>query len=433
MKTLFAVVLIILPTFLAAQEKGILFLKTDGWQQTLARAKENGKIIFVDCYASWCLPCKQMDNEVYSRDSIGKYANGNFISIKLQLDTSKNDDEHIKMWYKDAHEFLVKYQIKTVPTYLFFLPNGNLVHKAVGAKSEEDFMKLLNAALRPETQYYSLIDDYQNGRLDLSLMPQLAKIAKQCEDTSLAWIIAKDWLNNCLLKAQRPEEVIKRQYIEFVTSFPEIIKLNDLAFTFLSNHSKQINATMKDSNFTERFIDHVISRDVILPFVNVTKKGQNPNWKYLVKTISRRCGATCAERNVLSAKVMWYRKNKNWEKYTQAIVLKYEKYDYGKDSIWVPVILNNNAWEIFQYSFNKRELEKALSWSERSVKFSSFKYVDPVDTWANILYKLGRNEEALALEKIAVDLSPENKAIVENFEKMKAGIPTWPSLAELNE
>src|ERR1700710_7497 len=69
----------------------IHFTKEISWNEILKKAKKDNKYIFIDCYASWCGPCKEMDKEVYTNDTVGNYMNSRFISVKYQLDTSKTD------------------------------------------------------------------------------------------------------------------------------------------------------------------------------------------------------------------------------------------------------------------------------------------------------------------------------------------------------
>ena len=50
------------------------------------------------------------------------------------------------------------------------------------------------------------------------------------------------------------------------------------------------------------------------------------------------------------------------------------------------------------------------------------------DAYANLLYKVGRNQEAIELEERAVTLSAgRNPEIEEHLRKMRAGEPTWPT------
>jgi hypothetical protein len=91
------------------------------------------------------------------------------------------------------------------------------------------------------------------------------------------------------------------------------------------------------------------------------------------------------------------------------------------------VDLNNCAFEVFEYSRNRKELEKALSWVNQSINMMARPFPEEMDTKANLLYKLGRKAEGLSLEEKSVSLAPGDKEIAANYEKMKHGLPTWPA------
>src|SRR5690349_11279787 len=86
-------------TSLNSTDSGIKFNISLSWQQVLEKAKSENKYIFVDCYTTWCKPCREMEKFVYPLDTVGDFFNKNFISIKLQMDTTKNDSEQIKGSY----------------------------------------------------------------------------------------------------------------------------------------------------------------------------------------------------------------------------------------------------------------------------------------------------------------------------------------------
>ena len=43
-----------------AQTQGIMFEPTRSWKKIVEKARSENKLIFVDCYADWCGPCKMM-------------------------------------------------------------------------------------------------------------------------------------------------------------------------------------------------------------------------------------------------------------------------------------------------------------------------------------------------------------------------------------
>ncbi len=84
--------------------QGIKFEHPENWQSLLAKAKTEGKAIFIDCYTTWCAPCKKMDTEVYIDSAVGAFVNTHYISIKLQMDTTKDDSDWIQKWANTAND-----------------------------------------------------------------------------------------------------------------------------------------------------------------------------------------------------------------------------------------------------------------------------------------------------------------------------------------
>ena len=41
-------------------DKGIRFLEGEAWDNVLKMAQEQDKYIFMDCYTTWCGPCKAL-------------------------------------------------------------------------------------------------------------------------------------------------------------------------------------------------------------------------------------------------------------------------------------------------------------------------------------------------------------------------------------
>ena len=61
---------------------GIQFHKGT-WAEALDLAKKDNKLIFLDVYASWCGPCKQLKKRTFSNAKVGAYFNEHFINVSL--------------------------------------------------------------------------------------------------------------------------------------------------------------------------------------------------------------------------------------------------------------------------------------------------------------------------------------------------------------
>lgn len=126
MKYILFIIFIHCTLFVHAQE-GINFLNIS-FEDALQKAKEENKLVFVDCYTSWCGPCKQMAEEVFTDKELGIFFNKNFISVKY--DTDKPENKYI----------VELYDIQFLPTFLFIRPDRILQHKIIGGWNLKEFL-----------------------------------------------------------------------------------------------------------------------------------------------------------------------------------------------------------------------------------------------------------------------------------------------------
>jgi len=93
-----------------SQEIGIIFLdiKLDSAYNLV---KLENKLVFVDCFTTWCGPCKYMDANVFTNDSVADYFNDNFINVKLDMEKGEGE------------VFAGRYRVRSYPTYMFLVCN----------------------------------------------------------------------------------------------------------------------------------------------------------------------------------------------------------------------------------------------------------------------------------------------------------------------
>ena len=413
------------PLIMNAQEdRGIRFEQGLSWQEVQAKAKAENKYIFVDCFASWCGPCKAMDKNIYPTEAAGNSMNDKFIAIKVQMDTSRQDNEMVKSLYADAHSLMQQYKVTAYPTFLFFGPDGKIVHRDLGYKNLDDFVKLSENALNIDKQYYTLLEKYREDKKDYASMPYLIKITKVLGDGNLAEAISQDYLQNYLYRLT-DDALYTPENIAFMRS--SIHNSKGKAFDLFYHHADKVDQIMKWKDYSQAVVDYVITQEEIDP--NLWKDKipvtEHPDWNKIARAITEKYNKGFAERNILNAQLKWYEFNKDWSQLVKYNVLKIEK--YGLDTTGLGSLNANNImwYVIFMHSNDSVILNKALRWQEIIVRIHP-DIAGCVDTYANLLYKLKRRQEALEWENKAVSLTPKDQDILDNFTKMQKGEQTWP-------
>lgn len=401
------------------------------WLQILAKAEHQEKYIFVDCYATWCKPCKMMDKNVYVNEKISEYINDNFISVKFQFDTSSFDDETVKRRYKDAKEILDKYHVSSFPTFLFFSSSGKLLHKGFGYKNQDDFMTILKSACDTNKQFYTLIDKYKHNNISHTLLPSLSNMARSLGESNLSREIGHDYLMNYLYNLSN-NEILTKENVEYMDQYVQ--SSNEKGFDLFLRYSDRINVLMGKNNFAFGVIQRVVTTEEIDSILSKkTNDSNDPNWNYFINRIKKKYGASTAGRVVTDAQLKWYRQKKNWNKLAKVYISKTEQYGLDTSGI-AKYFANNMIWELFfEHNNDKALINKGIKMMEVVMKGESNSTF--FDTYANLLYKAGRVKEGIKWEERAMEYDIENakrnkrspKSLYSStLEKMRVGEPTWP-------
>lgn len=410
----------------AQQNTGIQFTNNLSWEQIKSKARAENRYIFLDVYTTWCGPCKQMAKDIFPLKEVGDFYNANFINVKVQIDVTKNDDDEVKAWYKDAQQIAKTYTIQAFPTYLFLNPQGELVHRVLGGSSADRFISRGKDALNPDKQYFSLKRQYEAGKQDLNSLFKLVNAAVEADDQAFIPVIARKYFST-------PREL----------NTPDVIKLlpyattrsSDVGFTFFLNNSAFADSVL-GKGVSEGIVKTVILNEQVIPqlrsgeikqngpmvmYTGETKK--SVNWPAIKKNLELKYPQFSNEIYLKSRKLYF-----EWEADFINFALTMDKYIADFPDQQNKYELNNLAWWVFEKNNDPKVLKSALLWSKMTLEGSTAKEVMFMDTYANLLYKLGRKQEAIELETEAVKLSGEkdnNGDFHKVLSKMKKGEKTW--------
>ena len=145
-----------------AQNRSITFEQTQEWKKIVKKAKKEKKLIFIDCYTSWCGPCKMLASKVFTQDVVADYFNATFVNAKFDME---KDEDGVML--KD------KYGVKAFPTLLFIDPvTQEAVHRMVGAGEAEWLIAGAKLANDPENNLSAMMKRYAAGERGADFLKQ---------------------------------------------------------------------------------------------------------------------------------------------------------------------------------------------------------------------------------------------------------------------
>lgn len=418
------------------------------WKEVLEKAKLTSKPIFIDVYTSWCGPCKKMSKEIFPLAEVGKVFNANFVCY--QIDAEKGE----------GIEIAKKYEVMSYPTYLFIKADGTLFSRSLGSMEAEKFIAVSKTAIadmndpKPlsewEKEYVEkkndpiFMLDYINKRL------KLGKPTTQLFDEYLALLPNDQRASNEIVQIYQKES---RNITINSLAFTNLLDNKTLFFPKLGGYVYVFMNSAIDNSFreacnskNEQLLQQVVDANEKLPKTPQSKLKEELYMNYYKKTnhldkyISNAtiyCDSSLM--TITSDSIA-----KTDKKVLQLFETTQSKALIGKiDSTQLAQLkdymahasrniysqaLNEVAWGFFEKVADVKALENALRWSRRSLEIYPDNHMY-IDTYANLLYKLGQNEKAIMKETEALNFAKNAKSDTKGYEetlkKMNSGEKTW--------
>lgn len=133
------------------------------FSEARAQAKSAEKMMLVDVFADWCVPCKKLDKAVFKDPESGNFINEHFVSVKI--DGEKGE----------GPELMDRFSISGFPTILVLDADGNEIDRIVGFGDKQGFLSILN--------------DYVNGVNTIAYWQKKAE--ENPEDTQALIVVAE--------------------------------------------------------------------------------------------------------------------------------------------------------------------------------------------------------------------------------------------------
>lgn len=354
------------------------------WVETLAKAKKEHQLIFLDAYTSWCGPCKQMNKRVFTNTEVGRLFNAKFLCIRIDVEKEK------------ALGLDQLYDIAAFPALLFLDQEGKVVHRVCGYRNAQRLIEDANTALDPQKRLLHYQQQFTDGnRAETFLRTYIQKLIGSC--TNPANVVEAYW------KTQKPKHYTHvfnwMMYLKFVRDI----------------RSKQFIYLLENLDTFRHIYGHDPDAYIVHTYKNALSSLGKSYWK------------AASEKSQHAKQILErYEKCKQLirsQKYAEstAIICEFDLifYDHlgwyqdyaqtathyvahGIASPHRADKLNQIAWKYYEHIDNPKDLQNALKWIKISLEIVE-SYAN-LDTYAALLFKTGdlQKGQEMALKAIEI-------------------------------
>ena len=354
-------------------QDGIKFGK-QSFVQTLEQAKKENKLIFLDAFASWCGPCKLLDQNVFPKKEVGDYFNANFLNL------------HIDMEKGEGIEIAKKYGIYSYPTLLFIDGDGKVVYKAVGYMSPQELISIAKEAANPENTLENKIAKFEAGEKDPEFLMGLIKNTNS-SDFSLAQKVATRYFQT------RTDTTYSKEEAGMLLFFTKTT--DDDLYKIFTAKKAELSTLIPESYLAE--YDKQLKLNTVLQ-KSFDANTQRINEPIFIAEGTKIYGEKEAKQLLNKINMDLFFTQKKYDDYAKSALNYYQNpTDFATDE------LNNVAWNFYLYVTDKTLLTQVTQLCLEGIKKEENS--QNTDTLANIYYKLGDNKNAKLWAKKSIEIA----------------------------
>ena len=410
------------------------------WQETVAKAKAQNKPIFIDFFTTWCGPCKQLEQKVYSKPEVIQKMNANFINFKIDAEKGEGPD------------LARKFEVSAYPFLVWADKNQNVLLTDAGYMPVSEFLKSVDNALNQyrEGRLEDYETQYRAGKRDATFLADFI-------NKRHAMVVDNRELVEQYLLAIPTAEQTSEKTLKLLSE--NTFTLNGKAIELLQNQAvfkkygistlETVSATMMEyfrNALRTKNIDLLEKLAGLNLKLNPIEAGrQNERYRMeFYKSTNNTPKYLETAQNLADKYLMNVSKeelNKQNLAHFQEFMLPYRtgkqdsvkigkvRFDAMKKlhsryaSINFASDLDGLAEEFYKNVSEKPVLQKAIMWAKRANEIDETP--DYWNTYAHLLYKMGIRSEAIAAEEKALNLAKTLKGLTFKYEeelaKMKDG------------
>ncbi len=340
-------------------------------EEAKAKAQKENRLIFIDCYTTWCGPCKMLAKFVFTDRELGNFNNENFINLKLDME-------------KEGAPVAYEYGISAYPTLLYIDYTGAVKKKLVGGRDAKALIEEGRDAMKPDANTMRKMENrYMEGVRDTDFLYNYVKV---------------------LAQAGKSYEVELREYLSVLTEKNLLNAKTTKLMIDIANHvnSASTKHILKNAAlYKERYGEDVYNELII----RIAKKNSQDAVKNKDRDAFDKGQSMLTDAKVKDAKkvqfmheMIWTETAQDWHSYTIAASKYISKYA-AKDTTYIRSVVE----KVERSTLNEATLNLLLKEAKRLLKLQA-NYEHHLLA-SKIYHKLHQYENAMSEAKLALNAS----------------------------
>jgi thiol-disulfide isomerase/thioredoxin len=342
--------------------QGIEFEHDKSFEEVLKMAKTQNKLIFMDCFTTWCGPCKRLSSMVFPDPAVGEYYNKSFINTKFDMERGEGPN------------LAAKYAIRAYPTLLWLNGNGDVVHKVVGGLDPAGLIQNGKKALDPAPGILAgMHKQYDEGNRDVNFLSDYVSALNNANEPTGPALEA-------YLSKLTEKDLAQAKHTR--TIFNVTNDINAPSLNYIIKNKAAFNSALSEDAVNKKLntIAEKAANDAAF------NKGDAALFNRAIELVKNNKTSGSAER-IQQMSLNYYSKVGDWVNYDKTAT-SYLK----KNGSYTPQELNEAAWNYYLNIEDKAQLTKASKWAFEAINKDN-KYTYNL-TYAYLLYKLENYKEA---------------------------------------
>lgn len=334
-------------------------------------ALQQHKLLIVDFYTTWCMPCKKLDNMIFKNDSIAHEISKNFVVLKYDAE-------------KDSvHNLSLKHHICSYPTTIVLTGNGKLINKMFGLGGA-DFSSLTAnyTNLLTESMLLDKQGKYVEGvstTIDPAIYPAFYKKYVRRTADIKPDDLSTYWSNN-----KRADDEVSFAILAYFGEAPEPV-----VDYFIQHKSRY------EQRFGKKDVMFVVSNLTSGKFRAAIAAKDEARYQSAIRFMRKQLPAADADEYLQAYSMEMYIALEKWERAIDNLDERIRLKKINANGI------NYFCWKVYEHCSEKKVIGRAVQLMKNVTDTQpSF---GPLDTYARLLAKNGNKEEAIVEMKRAIE------------------------------